>query len=374
MREPRPLIVSWLRHDLHAAAVCWALRKAGCTPQWIEGWADASLPPVSLHCDGDSLAAQGGFGEEGFTSVWFRRPRDPHDFPGTHEADYPFLRNEWGRFSRNLQALAPRCSSTLWANEPAATFAAEDKMLQLEAARATGLRFPATLMSNDPERIRAFARHHGRIIYKPFQTHTWQDAGGRMYSTYARILDPGMLEADAPLRQCPGIFQRLVEKQYDVRVFIVGEHQFAVRLDGPGEADHIDWRVGSLSDSVSMQPLELPGDISRRLRDLMARLGLVTGSVDLAVDAAGECHFLEINQAGQFLFLEQALPELPLTRAMGALLVQARGDFDLQAFPAVGYHDYLESDEHLAWWERVSPDIKGPKGEIPGVSVEHAPA
>ena len=41
---------------------------------------------------------------------------------------------------------------------------------------------------------------------------------------------------------------------------------------------------------------------------MMSRLGLVTASFDIAIDDEGEYVFLELNQAGQFLWMEDVTP------------------------------------------------------------------
>lgn len=372
MPDRQPLILSALAHDIHAAAVCWGLRKQGLSPRWIDTWADPSIPPLSLRCDAVSgLQASGGPAAMDVGSVWFRRPRNPESFPRALTADLPFLRNEWSRFVNNVHALAAEFTDALWVNLPAAAIDAENKLVQLCAARRAGLQFPATLMSSDPDEIRRFAAAHRRVVYKPFQTHTWQDAAsGKMFSTYARIVDAEMLRDDAGLRQCPGIYQAVVEKRHDVRVTIIGERSFPVRLEAPSQGDFVDWRVASLASTMQAEPAELaPGD-DERLQRLMRELGIAFGCVDLAIDAAGDAHFLEVNQAGQFLFLEQAVPSMPMLQAMCAMLAQGRTDYSPQSMTAVSFADYLASDEHRQWWERVSGGIKGKDGSIPGVSVE----
>lgn len=372
MPDRRPLILSVLEHDIHAAAVCWGLQRNGIEPLWIRSWADPSMPPLSLHCDTESgVQATGGPAHADISSVWFRRPRNPEDFPRAHDADLPFLRTEWGRFANNIHAMSAQATDVLWVNHPSAAIRSENKLVQLHAARRAGLSFPATLMSTDPAEIRRFAAAHGRVVYKPFQTHTWQDAAtGKMFSSYARIVDGGMLEDDDSLRQCPGIYQQVVDKHHDVRVTIVGDHAFPVRLDTPRDGDFIDWRIGSLSETMQAAPAELPQAYLDKLHDLMRELGIAFGCVDLAIDGAGEPHFLEVNQAGQFLFLEQALPTMPILRAVCALLGQGRSDYSLDAISGVTYADYIDSDQHRQWWDTVSTGIRGKDGSIPGVSVE----
>lgn len=330
------------------------------------------MTPLSLHCDMQSgLQAKSGCDRTTVGSVWFRRPRLPEEFPNALEADVPFLRTEWRRFCSNLDSLAAEATDALWVNPPAAALSAENKLVQLHAARQAGLTFPATLMSSDPVQIRRFANAHGRVVYKPFQTHTWQDgASGRMYSSYARVVDEEMLRDDASLRQCPGIYQQLVDKQYDLRVTIIGHHAFTVRLDSPSRGDFIDWRVSSLADNVQATPADLPDTWVDGLHRLMRKLGIVFGCIDLAVDREGGLHFLEVNQAGQFLFLEHAVPSMPLLRATCALLTQARPDYTLESAPAMTYAEYVDSDQHRQWWETASAGLEHRDGAIPGVSVE----
>ena len=111
-------------------------------------------------------------------------------------------------------------------------------------------------------------------------------------------------------------------------------------------------------------------DWTAGLRRLMDAMGLVFGCVDLVGDADGGLHFIEINQAGQFLFVEHDVPEMPLLRAMAAMLAEARPDYALDSVAALSYAQFLEDPEQMAWWDSVAPGIRGADGRIPGVSEE----
>jgi hypothetical protein len=55
-----------------------------------------------------------------------------------------------------------------WISAPEATRLASNKQLQLRVARRAGLRVPRTLVSQEPETIRAFcAENRGQVIVKP---------------------------------------------------------------------------------------------------------------------------------------------------------------------------------------------------------------
>ncbi|TXH66080.1 MAG: hypothetical protein E6Q88_12760 [Lysobacteraceae bacterium] len=368
----QPLILSGLAHDLHAAAVCWALRRSGYRPVWAQTLADGALTPVSLHADDRAgLRFSGGIDPERVSAVWFRRPRYPDGFHGAAAADLAFLRDEWKRHLGNIHAVADTAGDLLWVNRPDRALTAENKLVQLQAAHRCGLRFPATLASSDPDQIRRFHAAHERIVYKPFATHSWRDEQGRIFSTYARVLDAETLRDDAALRLCPGIYQACVRKRYDLRVTVVGRRMYAVRLDAPATDDGVvDWRAASIGDRTTSRVVELSQAWQAALRRLMDALGLTFGCVDLVADEHDELHFLEINQAGQFLFVEHELPEVPLLRSVAAMLAEGRTDYSLDRIAEVSYAQFLEDPEQQAWWDTVSPGMRGPEGTIPGVSEE----
>ena len=368
----QPLILSGYAHDVHAAAVCWALRRSGFRPTWARTLADGAMAPLSLHADDRSgLRFSGGVDPARTSSVWFRRPRLPDAFDHVAAADQAFVRDEWKRYAANVHAVAAAAGKVFWVNRPDRALAAENKFLQLQAAHRCGLRFPATLVSADPDEIRRFFAAHERIVYKPFATHSWRDGDGRIFSTYARTLDADALQDDAALRLCPGIYQACVPKRYDLRVTVVGRRMFAVRVDAP-EADDgvVDWRAASIGDRTTSRPFALSHAWETALRRLMDALGLVFGCIDLVADDNEELQFLEINQAGQFLFVEHDAPDVPLLRAMAAMLAEGRQDYSMDTIAELSYAEFLEDPEQKAWWDSVAPGIRGENGAIPGVSEE----
>jgi hypothetical protein len=369
----RALILSSLPHDVHASAVRWGLRESGRDATWVTSPADGALAPISLHTDGESeWRATGWLDPEPVSAVWFRRAHNPEQFPAANSADTGFLRTEWARFLRNLYGLTDELSDRLWVNRPRSAVAAENKLVQLRAARRAGLRFPPTLVSHDPDAIRRFADRHGRVVYKPFLPHTWKDAAsGRMFSTFARILEPAMLADDDSLSLCPGIYQAYVDKQRDVRVVAIGERFFTADLGSHSGQAFVDWRAHTYSPELRAEVGALPGGYQMRLEALLGELGLVFGCVDLVIDRAGEAHFLEVNQAGQFLFLEEMVRgALPLLRAMVALLGEGRADYSLDAVADVSYEAYCASEYHRAWRETVRGDLEAASRGGAWLSVE----
>jgi glutathione synthase/RimK-type ligase-like ATP-grasp enzyme len=63
----------------------------------------------------------------------------------------------------------------------------------------------------------------------------------------------------------------------------------------------------------------LPDSVVAGLRRLMNTLGLVYGAIDLRLTPEGKYVFLEVNPAGQWLFVEQATQQ-PISDAIAGVL------------------------------------------------------
>ena len=70
---------------------------------------------------------------------------------------------------------------------------------------------------------------------------------------------------------------------------------------------------------------------TRALSHSLKCLGLLFGCIDLAADRQGRLRFLQVNQQGQFLSVEEAVPQTPLLRAMSAMRMSGRTDYALES-------------------------------------------
>jgi len=311
------------------------------------------LDPTSIEIAADTpLQAQGGLAGTQISAVWNRRRRPLQRMPGCHPDDFAFVRDEWQLLHDNVFVLQRQLSPCLWVNPPAGARDAENKLLQLQHARALGLNIPATLVSNDPAAIRRFVGKQRSVIYKSFMPHTWQDAGGRLYNVSVPLLDPDTLPDDAALRLCPGIYQAFVDKRADLRVVIVGDHLFATRIQRDDGSAFVDWRPRTYLNDCVARSCTLPQPVIDRLQTLMRALGIVYGAVDLVEDRHSNLHFLEVNQSGQFGFVEEWAPELPILGAFASMLAQGRVDYSLADAARVRLADCRTHDLYLAWAER----------------------
>src|SRR6266481_2523832 len=153
-------------------------------------------------------------------------------------------------------------------------------------------------LTNDPEDARAFIASIGaaRTIYKAFSAteRDWRET---------RLLHPDELPLLDHVRLAPVIFQEYVPAEVDLRVTIIGKHQFPPAI-WPREGGYpFDYRIDMATARI--EPTILPVDVQRALGRLIERLGLVYGAVDMRRTSDGQHVFLEINPAGQWLFVEE---------------------------------------------------------------------
>ena len=198
-----------------------------------------------------------------------------------------------------------------WMNTPLADEVAQRKIHQLRLARRLGLSIPETLVTNDPETAREVidAWGSGQVVRKAFRN--LPDA-----PRTTSIVGEAELALIESVRFTPVIFQRFVPAELDLRVTIVDEEIFAASIRSqPGY--EVDYRPGV--GTAEMAPYELPEVVAERLLRLMGELDLNFGAIDMRVTPDGEHVFLEVNPAGEFLFVSERT-DLPIPAAIAAAL------------------------------------------------------
>ncbi|TVT61643.1 ATP-grasp ribosomal peptide maturase [Amycolatopsis rhizosphaerae] len=243
-------------------------------------------------------------------SVYWRRPRWP-EFTHLDDADARFAA---AQVRHGLGGTLYALDGPLWVNHPLRIAAADYKVAQLAAAARLGLRVPPTLVTNDLDEAREFITAHREVIFKTLRWTPYERDGVRM-TTWAEPVTVDDL--DETVGAAPHLFQARVDKTADLRVLIVGEQVFAVRI----ESGLLDWRKDY--SALSYHVVNLPDRLSETLRDYLGHFGLVSGSFDLALDKNGEPHWLELNPNGQWGWLETETG-LPMATAFAELLAHGK--------------------------------------------------
>lgn len=243
--------------------------------------------------------------------VWFRR-FDPAAIP-TPRKDDPmvcaFSQGEWYLAVRGLLA----GTAARWVNHPAAVRAL-DSITQLRLAGSVGLAIPETLVSNDPERIRAFVGSHpGGVIAKTLGHHFVETPPGTLRGVFPRLLteeDTTELQ-DAAL--VPSMFQEYVSHVAEVRATVIGRRIVAVRIVKVEPEDV--WRRPS---EVLVEEHSLPERIRNVLLEYAEAARLEYGAFDLLVGEDGRYVFLEVNPEGDWMWLEDRNERINVTEKVSS--------------------------------------------------------
>jgi integrase len=157
-----------------------------------------------------------------------------------------------------------RTHDAFWVNHPDRNRLAGSKLHQLRHAREIGFRVPATLVSNNADELREFAARHAvtGIVCKPLgEGRLDLSEGERLFFTSRFDLTK---EDDlSDLGPEPYLFQEFVAKRYDLRVTVIGDAVFAVRIESQQSAvSEVDWRRAGGAQ---------PHEIEELLRTMRAR-------------------------------------------------------------------------------------------------------
>lgn len=265
------------------AAASWNLRVE-CADGRISAWADRPDGPVDL---------------ETATGLYLRLTG-----PRQHSRPDPLQQ------ARHEAALALVCgwaevTGLRVANRPSAMASNNSKPYQAALIRRHGFAVPETLVSNDPDQVRTFARQHGRLVYK--------SASG--VRSVVHELGPAHAAALDRVRHLPTQFQRLVTGS-NVRVHVIGHEVFACAI----EAQTVDYRYREGGPAASMHPVDLPPEIEDRCRALSAALDLPLAGIDLLSDPEGRWWCFEVNPSPAYSCFAE-----PTGRPMAAALARWLG-------------------------------------------------
>lgn len=265
--------------------------------------------------------------DNNYDVVWWRRARRPYvPKEGIHPQDYTFVHRENMLFFESFTSnLAP---NAWWVNSKEAAHRANFKLLQLKTASECGFTIPTTLCSNDPLEIKQFLSQYEQsgVIYKPMCAHFWAEPSKTKISYTARM-KTSLLTDQKVLQKLPGIFQVEVKKKFELRVTCFGDFVVAAKLNSQNHRDGmVDWRA-IRGAQMMIEPYELPHDILQSIRLFMSQLGIVFGCFDFIVTPDDEYIFLEVNEQGQFLWIEEYNPHFKMLDMFVQFLIGGTSQF-----------------------------------------------
>jgi len=254
---------------------------------------------VTLTIDGQRIPGKS------VKSIFYRRPRAAGmNLKYKNQAFTKYIREESEAFLASL----PHLIKAFWVSDPEAIERASFKPLQLCVAKSMGFKIPASSIGNSPKDVSMFLEslNETSIVTKSLESSYVEIDPATLshnFVVYTKQVQSNWVRKHiGQIKNCPIIVQECINKKFDVRVTVVGNQVFAVAIETKGKKDVVDWRYYSLQRKY--KPHSLPPIIIKKCRELVRRLGLTFGCIDLGYTSKGEYIFFEINPAGQWLASE----------------------------------------------------------------------
>lgn len=174
-----------------------------------------------------------------------------------------------------------------------------DRLTQLRAAAATGLRTPATIITSTPAIAAERIAGSGDLLLKSLGHHAVEAQPGRLQGVYPRRVTRDALRTTEFAEPAPVLVQEFIEAERELRVYIVGGEMFAYAVTRPSPES-----LWTAPDSIKVQPWELSFDTELALWRIAAALDLEMAAFDLLDAVDGEV-FLEVNTHCDWLWSER---------------------------------------------------------------------
>lgn len=208
--------------------------------------------------------------------------------------DEQLERNQWSSFLRNLIVF----QNAIWINNPVDVYRAENKIYQLCIAKECGLKIPNTQVANT---LNIGLDMEADYVVKSLDTALFYDMKNkREMFTYSNVIRGKELK-EYDLKQAPVFIQEFLNPKIDCRITYIGGYKFPVWIKKNGTGIYGDWRFQK--ERLDYVPFELPKDIEFAIDNLMRKLQLNFGGIDLAY-VNGEFYFIEVNPTGEWGWLE----------------------------------------------------------------------
>lgn len=192
---------------------------------------------------------------------------------------------------------------------------AKTKAQQLIASGRLGIKVPRTIVTNSASDLKKFVdAAYGDLLVKPIYTSNFC-IGGVKHGIFSRkVSREELLNVAHLVVNSPTQIQDYIEKAYELRITVVGDNVFPIRIDSQtNEVTRIDWRVRTSLNPHSI--MDIPREIGDFCRKFVKCQNLVYGAMDFIVQPDGEFVFLENNPSGQYLWLESETGA-PITEAL----------------------------------------------------------
>ena len=287
MEEASPILIG-NEADHHLRIVADAVRARGARPTIF---------------DADSISAQGYAFSTGRLMIegrdvplggraWLRRIAPTRWTTGDLVGSVPDVSF---RARVHLVASIARHASWKWLTTIDALQAAEDRLNQLRVAESLQIEVPATMVSSDPALARSFLG--SEIVVKPIGTGAFVNEAGEPMTVHTTSLDERIANAD--FASAPFVAQKRIDVERHLRVVTFGNRASTAQLKA--KSWPLDWRQAKDAHGSWIAANE--PDVEAQAVLLANEMSVGFSSQDWLIPATGPPVFIDLNPAGQWMFL-----------------------------------------------------------------------
>ena len=261
-------------------------------------------------------------------SVWERRPNSPVLPEINNEKIKLVVEDEANELTKWIRHFFINCrmiGSSVW-DRPN-----ESKLRQMDVASKvinelrSEIKLPHTLLTNSKKDLEQFSNNKKEIVLKPIS------ADGLMLDDKLEIpftsrkvnsKNINVITQD-DLELCPSFMQEYVEKNYELRITVIGEKILCCKIDSqklPKGNGREDWREGYEHGLSEVEEwIDCPDEIQEFITLYMQKMNLNFGCFDFIYAKNNSFYFLECNPNGQWMWLEEDLG-IPISESIANFL------------------------------------------------------
>ncbi|HCR3025572.1 TPA: MvdC/MvdD family ATP grasp protein [Serratia marcescens] len=255
---------------------------------------DFSSYQVSYDSDGFKIVDRNfkSLKEKDCTSIYYRKPT-PEDLlsSGIAKEYHPHIYREvFTLIDGIVDSFEGICLS-----KPSIIRRADNKISQAKLAKKIGFTLPELVITNHFPFIEQKLTHP---IIKPLSSGVVETSSRKEF-VQTNLVD--RKKETTNLKYSPSYFQEYQDKDFEVRVTIVKNSFFPVRIDSK---DKIDWRKSD--NQILYSNTDIPDEIKDKCLMFMLAFGIEYGCFDFIVHNE-TWYFLEMNANGQWAWLDAEL-------------------------------------------------------------------
>jgi ATP-GRASP peptide maturase of grasp-with-spasm system len=176
-----------------------------------------------------------------------------------------------------------------------------NKLEMLEMAKMAGIDIPPTLITSSKLEFLKFKEKHGPLVSKAIQRSARFEImeNDRRFEFLSYTEE--MSETDLPAYFFPTLFQKKLEKLIELRIFYLNKICYSMAIfSQEDDQTAVDFRNYNFEKPNRTVPFSLPMELREKVIELMRKLNLKSGSIDMVLTKQGKYVFLEVNPVGQF--------------------------------------------------------------------------